>query len=233
MPHHTKQWCKRQAQRFKRQIRRQRESEKRVEARREKLSQLVGAHLARDEEDPWRSLEQVLKNITKNLTFEALFKREQKDPQHFKEGVTNRCARLDRDAVGPRKGTYHLAFFAFAPEFEGKPHSHAVNCVSAVLHGKLGETLYSLDEEGRLKIISDELRARGSVVADLPKPAAPPFIHSVSNPSAVDHKRGSIVYSLHVYGACRGTLFNHYYDPSLVNKSGAPAKKGETGLKIR
>ena len=225
MPRHTKQWCKKQAQRFKRKNRRQQESEKRVEARREKLSQLVGSHLAGSGEDPWLSLEQVLKKITKNITFEALFKREQRDQRHFKESETNRCARLDRDAVGPGRGNYHLAFFAFAPQFEGKPHSHAVNCVSVVLQGPLQEKLYSQDKTGRLKVIHDDLRERGSVVADLPKKTEPEFIHSVSNPSPIDHKRGSIVYSLHIYGACRGTLFNRYYDPSLIEESRPPAKQ--------
>jgi hypothetical protein len=142
-------------------------------------------------------LEPVLKQITKNLSFEALFKREQKDPLHFKEGVANRCARVDRDAVGPVRGNFHLAFFAFAPQFEGKPHSHAaVNCVSSVLRGPLREKLYSKDKTGRLKVVSDDMRARGTV------------------------------YTLHVYGVRRGTLFNRYYDPALVEES-QPTEKLE------
>jgi hypothetical protein len=227
MPHRSKQWYKKQERRFKRKIRRQRESEKRIETRREMLSQRIGNHLAQTgEEDPWLSLERVLKEITKNISFEALFKHDQRDPSHFKKGITDCSAKVDRDAVGPKSGNYHLAFFAFAPQFKGKPHSHqGVNCVSAVLKGPLQEKLYSKDETDQLKVISDEQRSRGSVVADFPGTSQSEFIHSVSNPSKTD-----IANSLHVYKISRGTLFNKYYaaPPSPENKQ--PATKRELKL---
>jgi predicted metal-dependent enzyme (double-stranded beta helix superfamily) len=114
------------------------------------------------------------------------------------------------------KGAFHVAFFAFAPGFKGRPHDHTgIHCVSAVLRGPVTEIAYTEDKEGSLIADNIDTREKGSIVSDLS--SAEKFIHHVENDSDKD-----IAYSVHIYGIVRGTNFNNYYEDKSINEQSLP-----------
>lgn len=206
VPNRSKKSIERHRQ--KKILRRLQKAQQKIQFRRQRITDLIAAHLANTEND-WQSLPNRLQTIAQNCSVEGLFSQKQRDKLNFKKDEPA-GQKVTREAVGPRKGQFHVAFFALAPGFRGKPHAHAgVNCVSAVLGGPFTEILYSEKKDGTLVAESKENRAKGSVVADLS--SANEFIHSVGN-----YGDDEVAYSMHVYSVRRGTNFNKYYDEKDV-----------------
>lgn len=154
----------------------------------------------------WINLPLLLKRIAQLFSFRDLFTNAQRNAPQFMREEKNPEKRLTREAVGFENENYHLTFFALAPGFRGKAHSHShVNCTSVVLHGPFTEVLYTQGNQNILSVSSVECRQQGSVNADLAS-FVNTFIHSVGNYSA------ETVYSLHVYGIHKDQAFNCYYD---------------------
>ncbi len=192
-------------------LRRAQEAERKMLQRRQKVAGMIESHLIKTDGD-WASLPGVLKEITKAYTFEGLFSRRQRDKASFKKDKPIQ-EKVERDAVGSKVGAFHVAFFALAPGYKGKPHDHqGVHCVSGVLRGPFTEVVFTQDPQGKIIPDNVETREKGSVVADLA--TGEKFIHRVEND---DEKE--IAYSVHVYGAPRGTCFNHYYEEESVAAS--------------
>jgi predicted metal-dependent enzyme (double-stranded beta helix superfamily) len=195
-------------------LRRLQVAQRKVEVRRQQIAGLVESHMIRTDND-WQSLPAVLENITKSYSYEGLFFRKQRDNLTFKKDEPQ-GQKVSREAVGAKKGSFHIAFFALAPGFKGRPHDHTgVNCVSAVLKGPFTEVAYKKESAELLKVDNVEVRERGSVVADFSTNALEQqFVHSVGNDS-----REEIAYSVHVYGATKGTNFNNYYEEASIDPS--------------
>lgn len=186
----------------KQMMRRLEETKQKIKARRQRIVDIIASHLTNSD---WESLPKVLETLTKVYTFEGLFSQKQRDKNSFKKDEPV-GQKVSREAVGPRRGKFHVAFFALAPGFKGRPHDHkSVNCVSGILAGPFTEVMYQINKDGTVTQESENTREKGSVVADLADKKT--FVHSVRNDN--DKK---IAYSIHIYGANRKANFNNYHD---------------------
>ena len=188
-------------------LRREQKAERSVKNKRQKLVHLVSAHLEKNNND-WSTLPAILKYIANTFSVQGLFTPKQRDAATFMKEEERAEKKLVREVVGPKRGSFHLAFFALASGFKGRPHSHSnVNCVSAVLEGPFTEAVYQEEKDDAITAVAVETREKGNISADLVGADKDKFIHSVGN-----YNNDKIVYSLHVYGVRRGTNFNSFYD---------------------
>jgi hypothetical protein len=201
----------------KQKLRRAQALANRLKARRQNLVNLVAEHLEKNDND-WSTLPTILKYIADTFKIHELFSQQQRDSSFQKEESVPQ-KKATREVLGPKKGNFHLAFFALASGFRGLPHSHSdVNCVSTVLEGPFTEALYKEEKDNSVTALAIETREKGSVSADLASPDKDKFIHSVGN-----FHQNKTVYSVHVYGKNRHSCFNLYYDdvtnPSFVESA--------------